>query len=96
MILQLPPLRLFAGYVTDLVLLLLGYVSLRYLIPKAARHRPAETFVGLVAVLLVLAVLFMPLNYVLLAGAGLAVTLMAYVLNGRRQERRTGRRERSE
>ena len=96
MIFQLPPLRIFASYVADLVLLLLGYVSLRYLIPKAARFRPAETFVVLVAVLLALAVLFMPLDYVLLAAAGLAVTIVAYARNGRKHERRAGRRERSE
>lgn len=96
MILQLPPLKIFAGYVADLVLLLLGYVSLRYLIPKTARLRPAETFVGLVVVLLVVAILFMPLDYVLLAAAGLAATLTAYTLNGRRHGRRQGRRDRDE
>ena len=95
MILQLPPLREFAAYVADLILLLLGYVSLRYLIPRTAKLRPAETFVGLVVLLFVVAVLFLPLNYVMLAAAGLVVTLIAYVLNGRKHDRRA-RRERDD
>ena len=95
MIFSLPPIRIFAMYVVDVALLLIGYVALRYLIPKAASRKPAETFVGLVAALFVLAVLFLPAAEVLLAVAGLAATGVAYGLGARkkRQTRRRGSEE---
>ncbi len=94
MIFNLPPLRDIAAYVVDATLLILAYIGIRYLMPKAATKRPVETALGVLAVLFAVTVLFLPFTDVLAAGAALTLATAAYILGVRKsREKRRARHD---